>query len=54
MGFPLVVLLNEGFPEVGSPQEKYYKPGGTYFEACSNGKLRYNGQKLGCFGDDSL
>lgn len=38
-GLPLVVLLNEGFPEVGSPKEKYYKPGGSYFEACSNGKL---------------
>ena len=38
-GFPLVVLLNEGFPAEGSPQERYYKPGGTYFEACAKGKL---------------
>lgn len=38
-GFPLVVLLKEGFPEVGSPKEKYYKPVGTFFEACSKGKL---------------
>ena len=38
-GFPLVVLLNEGFPTEGSPHERFYKPGGTYFEACSNGKL---------------
>lgn len=38
-GFPLVVLLTEGFPEEGSPKEKYYKPGGAYFEACSMGKL---------------
>lgn len=38
-GFPLVVLLNEGFPKEGSPQERFYKPGGTYFEACSKGKL---------------
>ena len=37
--FPLVVLLNEGFPEEGSPQERFYKPGGVYFEACSTGKL---------------
>ena len=37
--FPLVVLLNDGFPKEGSPHEKYYKPGGVYFEACSNGKL---------------
>ena len=38
-GFPLVVLLNDGFPPEGSPQERYYKPGGTYFEACTKGRL---------------
>ena len=38
-GFPLVVLLNDGFPEEGSPHERFYKPGGVYFEACSKGKL---------------
>lgn len=38
-GFPLIVLLNDGFPEEGSPKERYYKPGGTYFEACSMGRL---------------
>ena len=38
-GFPLVVLLNDGFPEEGSPNERFYKPGGVYFEACSQGKL---------------
>lgn len=38
-GFPLVVLLNNGFPAEGSPQERFYKPGGVYFEACSKGKL---------------
>ena len=38
-GFPLVVLLNDGFPAEGSPHERYYKPGGAYFEACSKGKL---------------
>lgn len=38
-GFPLVVLLYDGFPEEGSPKERYYKPGGVYFEACSKGQL---------------
>ena len=38
-GYPLVVLLNDGFPLVGSPQERFYKPGGIYFEACSKGQL---------------
>jgi len=38
-GYPLVVLLNDGFPKEGSPHERYYKPGGVYFEACSIGQL---------------
>ena len=38
-GYPLVVLLNDGFPKEGSPHERYYKPGGIYFEACSKGQL---------------
>lgn len=38
-GFPLIVLLTEGFPEPGSEAERYYKPGGVYFEACAIGKL---------------
>lgn len=38
-GFPLVVLLADGFPEEGSPYERFYKPGGVYFEACSQGRL---------------
>ena len=37
--FQLVVLLTEGFPEEGSSRERYYKPGGAYFEACSMGRL---------------
>ena len=38
-GFPLVVLLNDGFPAEGSPHERFYKPGGAYFDACSKGRL---------------
>jgi hypothetical protein len=38
-GLPLVVLLADGFPAEGSPHERYYKPGGVYFEACSKGRL---------------
>lgn len=37
--FPVVVLLNDGFPTAGSVHEKYYKPGGVYFEACAAGRL---------------
>lgn len=38
-GYPLVVLLYDGFPKEGSPHERYYKPGGVYFEACFRGQL---------------
>ena len=38
-GYPLVVLLNEGFPAADSPHAKYYKPQGVYFEACASGQL---------------
>ena len=38
-GYPLVVLLNDGFPKEGHPHERYYKPGGVYFNACSKGQL---------------
>ena len=38
-GFPLVVLLADGFPAEGSPHEHFFKPGGVYFEICSKGRL---------------
>ena len=38
-GFPLIILLKDGFPKAGDPHEKYYKPGGVYFEACAAGRL---------------
>ncbi len=36
---PLVILLKDGFPPVGSTAEKLYKPGGVYFDACAAGHL---------------
>ena len=38
-GAPLIILLKDGFPKPGDPYEKYYKPGGVYFEACAAGQL---------------
>ena len=38
-GAPLIILLKDGFPKPGDPHEKYYKPGGVYFEACAAGQL---------------
>lgn len=38
-GAPLIILLKDGCPKAGDPAEKYYKPGGVYFEACAAGQL---------------
>ena len=38
-GYPLIILLTEGFPEPDSPHYKFFKPRGVYFEACAAGKL---------------
>lgn len=38
-GLPLVILLTDGFPTEGNEGERYYKPGGIYFEACAAGRL---------------
>ena len=38
-GCPLVILMKEGFPTAGSPHEKYFKPGGVYFDACKEARL---------------
>lgn len=36
---PLILLLKDGFPPVGSERERYYKPGGKLFDLCSAGHL---------------
>ena len=38
-GYPLIVLLQDGFPNPDSPHYRYFKPKGVYFEACAAGKL---------------
>lgn len=38
-GYPLIIVLTEGFPVSDSPHAKYYKPHGVYFEACAAGNL---------------
>lgn len=36
---PLIVMLKDGFPPEGSPHERYFKPGGIYFDICAAGRL---------------
>ena len=38
-GFPLIILLEKGFPAPDDPHYNYFKPQGVYFEACAAGKL---------------
>ena len=38
-GFPLIILLENGFPAPDDPHYNYFKPQGVYFEACAAGKL---------------
>ena len=38
-GFPLIILLEKGFPAPDDPHYSYFKPKGVYFEACAAGKL---------------
>ena len=38
-GYPLVILLKDGFPKETDPHYKYFKPQGVYFEACAAGRL---------------
>ena len=38
-GYPMIILLQDGFPKPGDPHERYYKPGGEYFEACAAERL---------------
>ena len=38
-GFPLIILLEQGFPKPESSHYRYFKPQGVYFEACAEGRL---------------
>lgn len=38
-GFPLIILLEQGFPKPESSHYHYFKPQGVYFEACAAGRL---------------
>lgn len=38
-GYPLIILLQDGFPDPDNPHYRYFKPQGVYFEACAMGKL---------------
>lgn len=53
-GFPMVILLKDGFPTPGSEQERYYKPKGVYFETCAAGKLLLMEPKEDTFSEPTI
>lgn len=38
-GFPLIIILKDGFPKPDDPHYQFFKPSGAYFEACAEGQL---------------
>lgn len=38
-GYPLVVMMLDGFPPAGTEAARYYHPGGVYHKACGTGQL---------------
>lgn len=38
-GYPLVVMMLDGFPAAGTEAARYYHPGGVYHKACGEGRL---------------
>ena len=38
-GYPLIILLEKGFPKPDDPHYKFFKPSGVYFESCAAGNL---------------
>lgn len=38
-GYPLVILLKDGFPKELDPHYTYFKPHGVYYDACAEGRL---------------
>ena len=48
-GFPLIILMKDGFPAPVDPHSKYYKPGGVLFEACAKGQLLLLEPTIDCF-----
>lgn len=38
-GYPLVVMMLDGFPAPGTEAERFYKPGGVYHKTCGEGRL---------------
>lgn len=38
-GYPLVVMMLDGFPAEGSDTARFFHPGGAYHKACGEGKL---------------
>lgn len=53
-GYPLVVMMLDGFPPAGTEAARYYHPGGVYHKTCATGKLLLMAPKAGNYHDSRL
>jgi len=53
-GFPLVVMMLDGFPPENSEAARYYHPNGVYHKACGEGRLYLLAPKAGNYNDARL
>ncbi len=53
-GFPLVILMLDGFPEEGTEAARYFHPSGVYHTACGEGRLLLMAPLERNYGNDAL
>ena len=53
-GYPLVVMMLDGFPAPGTEAERFYKPGGVYHKTCGEGRLYLMAPLAGNYDDSRV
>lgn len=53
-GYPLVVMMLDGFPPEGTEAARFFHPGGAYHEACGEGRLYLMAPLAGNYNDPKL
>lgn len=54
VGYPLVVMLLDGFPPEGTEAARYFHPSGVYHRACGEGRLYLLAPLAGNYRDEDL
>jgi len=53
-GYPLVIMMLDGFPPEGTDAARYFHPGGVYHKICGEGRLCMLAPKEGCYDNPTL